>query len=164
MRSHAFPNAAACLVSGIMLTAACNVSTSTPADSRRLTLALIAPEEVRVGAVVPITLRLTNTTPDSIRIVHGGFAERIYFDVIVSRPDGSIVWNNLHGKTILLASNTRTMVPREVIDLNVAWDLRDNAGQLVAPGTYRVHGKLEGSQPPSSNDLSTPVKTLAILP
>lgn len=156
---------------GLAAAAACSASSLTPGESNqnrgaagRVSLTLIVPEQVRAGVALPVTLRLTNNTQGSVQFVHGGFADRIYFDVAVTRSDGSAVWNHLHGRTILLAAHTRTLTPGEVIELEATWNLRDNAGQPVGPGTYRLQGKMLGAEPRSTDDIVTERKMLTVVP
>ncbi|MGH7569097.1 MAG: BsuPI-related putative proteinase inhibitor [Gemmatimonadales bacterium] len=129
-------------------------------NSGPITLSVTFPSPARAGDTVPVTLDLTNTASASVRFVHGGFSDRIYFDVIVTQRDGSVVWSRLHRQTLLAAAHSRVLAPGETIELAAEWALRDNAGTPVAAGEYRVRGVLFGIDP----DLRSEAKPLVILP
>ena len=103
-----------------------------------LEFTISAPTRARVGASVPIVLRLHNA---SDRPTEAHFLGRtIVFDIVVARDDGAIVWRRLEkgvGPTIL---QIRTLKPGETMQWHDNWLPRE-------PGHYRAHGILPSDAP-----------------
>ena len=120
-------------------------------DSLQLRLDL--PSEARLGATVPITLRVENASDRSLTLYLRG--RTIAFDVIVERDDGRVVWRRLEGDVVPAIVAVRTLGPREVMELHARWDQRTNRRRRVAAGLYSVRGAL-------LTDMPTPLETAAV--
>lgn len=74
------------------------------------------------------------------------------FDVIVSDDGSRVVWHPLRDEIIPAIVALRTLAPGELIELSGDWNLRDDAGATVVPGTYTARGVLllEGASPETS--------------
>ena len=55
-------------------------------------VAISFPAEVHAGTSLPLTVTLTNPTPEPVSIALGGSATRIQFDIAVTATDGGEVW------------------------------------------------------------------------
>jgi hypothetical protein len=124
-----------------------------------MTLQIMLPTSVPVGAAVPITLRLTNTSPKPVTAYLQG--RPVAFDIIVSSRDGALVWRRLEGAVIPAILQVRTLAPGEVLEFSDAWLQQNNRGESVGPGEYLVTGVLP-TDPPA--ELRTPSAALRILP
>ena len=117
-----------------------------------LQFTLAAPDSVRPGEPVPITLRLTNPTERPIDAYFLG--RTITFDVIVRRDDGggvgggTIVWRRLEGAVVQGILQVRTLAPHETIEWREVWRQQTNQGPAVEPGTYVVQGVLPSDASP----------------
>jgi len=104
----------------------------------RLEFTISAPTRARVGASVPIVLRLHNA---SDRPHEAHFLGRtIAFDIVVTRDDGAIAWQRLEhgvGPSIL---QVRILKPAETMEWRDTWLPRE-------PGRYRVQGILPSDAP-----------------
>ncbi len=121
----------------------CGGDVVAPADAS-LQLVLTATSVTAASQGMTFTLQVTNASdaPATIDLGTGNGA----FSPIVTDGGGVTVWNypGFVGFTdlpdeglILPAGGTASFA--------VTWDLRDNAGQRVAPGTYYVTGRLMGA-------------------
>ncbi len=98
-----------------------------------LEFTISAPTRARVGATVPIVLRLHNA---SDRPAEAHFLGRtIVFDIVVAREDGAIAWRRLEKDTGPGILQIRTLKPGETMQWHDRWLPR-------APGHYRVQGIL----------------------
>lgn len=127
------------------------------------TLSIAFPSQVTAGDTARFTLRLTNTACESVQFVYEGFVDQMAFDVIVTRPDAVRVWSRSRG-TVLPAAHKRVLAPGETIVLAADWDLRDDAGNSVPTGEYRVVGVVYGGEVDSTEPLRTDAKPLTISP
>jgi hypothetical protein len=100
---------------------------------------------VPLGEPVPVTLRLTNSSdrPHDLHLQ----GRVIAFDIVVTRPDGAVVWRRLAGATLLGILQLRTLAPGEELQLTDAWDQRANDGTAAEAGRYVVHGELPTDEP-----------------
>jgi hypothetical protein len=99
---------------------------------------LIAPAEARFGRVVPITLRLTNVSP---RAVEAHFLGReIAFDIVVTRADGTVVWQRLAQRAVPSILQVRMLGPEEVMEWRDEW-------QPLERDRYRIQGILPSDAP-----------------
>jgi hypothetical protein len=133
-----------------------SVMAATPAQSLRLETDV--PRQVRGGEAVPITLRAINTGTSPLELYLTG--RSVTFDITVSRPDGAVVWRRLEGETLPMILQLRILAPAETLTLRHDWDQRTTRGQIVAPGTYVVHGALLTDAQP----LRTPAASFRIVP
>jgi hypothetical protein len=128
------------------------------AEAPSLVLRLEVPADVRVGQPVPLTLKLQNTSKHPVELPFSG---RPAYDFVVTRPDGMEVWSWSHGQAIQAILEFKTLKPGEALEFAAAWEQRDNEGQPVPSGTYRVQGILR-LEPPEK--LATEPKSLSISP
>jgi hypothetical protein len=110
----------------------------TAADSLELELAL--PARLRTADPVPITLRLRNRTTRPLDLYLRG--RTATFDVVVTDPDGAVVWRRLEAEIIPAIVHLRTLAPAEQLLLETRWDQRANDGKQVAAGEYTARGLL----------------------
>ena len=108
------------------------------ADS--MTLELSAPDHVRAGEPVPITLSVTN---------HGAAPATLYlrgrpiaFDIVVTDALGKTVWRRLQGAVTSMVLQVRQLNPQETLTLQDSWPQRTNAGEPVPPGEYHLKGQV----------------------
>jgi Intracellular proteinase inhibitor len=123
-----------------------------------LHLSVVAPDSVRRGASVPITLRLTNTGKQSLNLYLTG--RTITFDVVVAHLDGAVVWRRLEGASGQQILQIKTVAPGETVELKAVWNQRTNAGVTAPPGDYTVQGVL----PTDGEPLRTKPVRLRIAP
>lgn len=111
-----------------------------PSLSDSLSLALTLPKGVGAGQSVAITLVVENVTDRSLDLYLRG--RTIAFDLIVTAPDGAVVWRRLEGDVIPAILRIETLPPGGRLELSDEWDQRTNAGRPVASGEYLVRGEL----------------------
>jgi hypothetical protein len=126
------------------------------ADTLRLRIQ--APEVVAPGERVPMTLRVENLSGGALDLYLRG--RTIAFDLVVTRPDGSIVWRRLEGAVVPAILRIETLGADGVLELNDSWDQRSDTGARVPPGDYLVRGELLTEGEP----LATPETLLRIEP
>jgi hypothetical protein len=114
------------------------------------------PARAAAGAEIPITLRARNTGTRPVELILAG--RPIAFDLLVTTPDGILVWQRLHAQVIAMALQIRLLQPGEVLEFTHRWEQRDNTGHPVAPGTYHVQGVLPAEDAP----LHSPIQVLVI--
>lgn len=115
------------------------------------------PASVRVGEPVPITLRVRNAGREPLTLTLTG--RPVGFDLVVTRPDGALVWNRLHGQVVALVLQIGFLQPGEALEFADRWEQLDNAGRPVAPGVYHVRGIL----PAEEGQLTSGVRELVVL-
>ena len=119
---------------------------------------LHAPPAAAGGRPVPLELVVRNAGRAPAALGTGDSATT--FDLVVAAGDGRVVWNRLHAvEEIPLVLFERTVAPGGVLRFADRWDLRDNAGRPVPPGTYSVYGLLDTVE---SADLRTPAHPLVV--
>ncbi len=110
-----------------------------------LSLGLDVPAEVAAGRIVRIRLRARNTTERTIHLHLRG--REVAFDVVVRRPDGSVVWRRLQDRAVPAILRLEILEPGEALELEARWDQRTNDGAAAGPGAYTVRGSLLTDQP-----------------
>ncbi len=137
---------------------------STPSDrpmtgtgSDSLHLELVLPPSVHPGERVPIELRVRNQTARTLDLYLRGRTPT--FDVVVTRPDGELVWRRLEDEIIPAILQLRPLASGEQLEVDATWDQRGNSGRPVEPGDYAARGLLlvEG------NPLPTPLVPFRVL-
>jgi hypothetical protein len=124
-----------------------------------LTFQLDIPTTVVLGAIIPFTLTITNTSNRPVEVALGG---RPPYDVVVTSADNAVVWRWSAGKAIQMILETRTLRPGEALKYTVEWDGRTDRGVRVPPGSYEARGLLNGDPPdmlataPTRFELRTP--------
>ena len=98
------------------------------------------PPKVRRGEPVSVTLRLTNTSQQSVTAYLMG--RPTAFDIEIADQDGQIIWRRLAGQTVPAILGVRTLGSGESLSFEESWSQRDQAGRQVPSGTYAVTGVL----------------------
>jgi hypothetical protein len=124
------------------------------ADSPKVELQV--PGEVRAGAPVAMTLRVTNTSDRPLDLYLRG--RPVAFDLIVRRADGSVAWRRLAGAMIAMVLQVRTLAPGETLELSDEWDQRSSDEKPVEPGDYTVVGSLLRDTPASLDSPPVPLR------
>jgi hypothetical protein len=124
-----------------------------------ITLEIALPATVHAGDVVPITLRLTNTSRKPATVYLQG--RPVAFDIIVTRRDGTPVWRRLNRAVISAILQVRGLAPGEVLEFSDTWSQQANLGEAVGPGEYLVTGVLPTDPP---EELRTSPVPLRIVP
>jgi len=114
------------------------------ATPRPLALRVVAPAEVRSGAVAALELVVTNSASDPLP---QSFTGRPAHDFTVTRPDGTHVWRWSHDAVVQDILEQRTLGPGERLRLPGEWDLKDDGGAPVPAGVYLVRGLLRTDPP-----------------
>ncbi len=117
-----------------------------------LSFTVVAQAEARVGADVPITLRLTNTGDRSTELYLRG--REVAFDIVVTDHAGVVVWRRLAGAVVPGILQVKVLGPGETLELEDAW-------RPAAPGEYDVVGILPTDEP---EPLRTPVAAIRVHP
>lgn len=118
--------------------AAIEATTTTAADSLRLTLEL--PARVGAGQAVPIQLRVENVSGRPLDLYLRG--RSVTFDLVVADQGGAVVWRRLENEVIPAAVRIEVLPPGGRLDLEATWNQRSNDGNRVRPGSYTVRGEL----------------------
>lgn len=101
-------------------------------------LALEIPGRVPAGSVIPITMRLENTSTAPVELYLRG--RELTCDFLVTAPGGAIVWRRLEGEVVPAILRLEVLLPGRTIDFRDSWDQVGNSGELVAPGAYSIVG------------------------
>ncbi len=112
--------------------------TGTAPDS--LLLELVLPPGVHPGERVPIELRVRNQTARTLDLYLRGRTPT--FDVVVTRPDGEVVWRRLEDEIIPAIVHLRALAPGEQLEIRGVWDQRRKSGRPAEPGDYAAQGLL----------------------
>jgi hypothetical protein len=121
-------------------------------------LEIVAPATVRPGEAVPIALRVTNADDRSLDLYLVGRTPT--FDIVVTAPDGEVVWRRLEGASVQQILQVRTLAPGETLELRDTWSQRTNAGAAARQGSYTVQGII----PTDGEPLRTAVVPLRVAP
>lgn len=68
------------------------------------------------------------------------------FDPVARDAKGHILWRNSFGRYRFAGAESRTIKPHDSTTYRATWNLRDQSGVLVPPGTYRITGRLLGGR------------------
>ena len=115
-----------------------SIMTAAPQRPDSITFTVVAPQSVRRGESVPITLRLTNTSARTLNLYLTG--RTITFDIIVTRADGQVVWRRLEHVMGQQIVQVKTLAPGETFELKDVWHQRTTAGARVSAGDYTLTG------------------------
>jgi hypothetical protein len=105
-----------------------------------LVLLLDVPATVRAGDEVTVAVTLANRGAAPVQV------GPISPDVVVTRGDGSEVWRRSRhephsASPATSEASASALRPNEMRGSGYAWNQRDDAGQPVPPGTYRVRAE-----------------------
>jgi hypothetical protein len=120
-------------------------------------LQLDAPAQAPAGKPVPITLTLTNTSKQPVKVALGG---RPPFDVVVTTADGAETWRWSDDQVIQMILEMRTLQPGEQVEYVTEWPVKDRGGNPASPGRYLVRGVLNMDPP---EKLETSAKELLLV-
>ncbi|MHB8758165.1 MAG: BsuPI-related putative proteinase inhibitor [Bacillota bacterium] len=92
------------------------------------------------GDTAKFTLTMTNksTAPITLEFNSGNI-----FDFTVAQ-DGQTLWQWSHDKLFIMVQVPMTLAPGEVRTYDAEWDMKNNDGLAVDPGTYGVKGWIAG--------------------
>ena len=96
------------------------------------------------GETVRMKLTLRNVGDGPVSFLLGGLPA---YDLVVSTPDGELVWHWMCAKITLLSLDPETLEPGEELEFVGKWEQIDNRGEPVPPGTYLVRGVLNLDPP-----------------
>lgn len=127
-------------------------TSSTPLPPPGLALALEVGSPQGPEGSIPLTFVLHNPGDHAVTIHPGGGCPGISsFDLTVER-DGKEVWSRFRNvEAVCGALLQLTLEPDQQETFGDTWDRRDNDGQSVSPGTYKVTGVLKGETEDGSN-------------
>jgi hypothetical protein len=108
--------------------------------------ALSARIEVReqTARAILLELRVRNDSGHRLTLALGG---RPAYNVLVKRPDGTLVWEWQRGQIVQQILEYRSLDPGEELRFEVTWKLVDARGRRVPPGEYLVRGVLNLEPP-----------------
>jgi multidrug efflux pump subunit AcrA (membrane-fusion protein) len=112
-------------------------------------LSLEAPSQVAVRETVPLKLRLKNVSDQPIELEllgRGDYAFPGAYDFVITKSDGTKVWQWLDGKVLLPVSSKRTLRPGQEMTFVAEWRQVDTEGKVVPAGVYYVLGYYNGGQ------------------
>lgn len=110
----------------------------TPPMDPNIRLTLRIPERVRAGSVIPIMMRMENTSAKPVELYLRG--REMTCDYVVRAPGGDIVWRRLEGEVIPAILRLEVLLPAQPIAFRDSWDQVCDSGDLAAPGVYSVTG------------------------
>jgi len=105
---------------------------------------LILPErEAQSGDSLQFSFEVRNTSEDSLfMLVDSGFD---HFDFVVLDADSAVVWNRLPDIRNLSQAGS-LFEPGQTRTFNHTWNLKDESGDPVPEGTYRVFAGFLGAE------------------
>jgi hypothetical protein len=127
------------------------------AVSDSLRVWLDVPRRVRAGEPVEMRIRARNISSEPVDLYLRG--RTLTFDVVVARPDGTVVWHLLEDDVIPAVIRIETLAPGESLGAVYYWDQRSGTGVFVDPGSYTVRAEFLTETTP----LVTPAEPLRIL-
>ncbi len=113
-----------------------------PSLQDSLDIELTAPDTVRCGDRVPMTMSITNITNSPVPIYTGVDFDNYHASV----PGGVEFWNWWAGKTRILPLIVRFISPGETLQFQRSWLLEDGQGGKVPPGKYELKSSIKAAQ------------------
>ena len=110
----------------------------TRSPDENLVVTLHGLETARVGESIPLTMRIENKSGEPFELYLRG--REPTYDFVVIGPGGNVVWRRLEREIVPAILRIDVLKPGQVLEFRDSWDQRDNAGQLVAPGSYTIRG------------------------
>ena len=101
-----------------------------------------------VGETVRFTLTVTNTGSSPVTVI---LPSGQRYDFVVRSSGGAEVWRWSYGRAFTLIYGEQTLDPGQTLTYSETWDQRNNNGQQVPAGQYRVTG-IFTSQPPVESE------------
>jgi len=113
-------------------------------ESYGLRMEVAFPQRVDQGATVVFNATVTNTTEDTLVIIHLGGDVFDAYDVVITRPDSTVVWEALYGVNYPDAGKLSSLPPGSTLEFTRSWNQQDVNGNMVAPGEYRARAVFLG--------------------
>lgn len=98
----------------------------------------VTPDKAKVGDKVALKITVTNRSDADTAL---RFRNGQRYDIIASR-DGAEVWRWSKGRFFIQALGFLRLKAGESRTFNTTWDLKDNDGKEVAPGTYSLSARI----------------------
>lgn len=114
--------------------AAPRVPRSSPIEQR-----LDAPDTVPAGSITDLRIELLNRGDQPVEFLLTGGQPPAY-DFQVLRADRSVVWTLRGDQPVPAIGFPATLSPGDTLRYAAKWNLRDEFGRPVPPGTYLVRG------------------------
>lgn len=136
-------------------------------SSHGIEISLEAPQQVRVGKQVNMTLVLTNRGTETVEFI---YAASVPDDILVYRGGIEIWSKNGRVGARTLAARLARLEPGEELRLDTVWPVIDNDFEPLPPAEYMIAAKMwVGEERPraeegSNGDLATEPVALTILP
>lgn len=111
-----------------------------------LDIRLDAVSEVKCGETLTLTMEVTNITDEYIQIFTGQDVDNYFAFFTDSTNERTEVWNWWADKWIQAYGLAPYLPPRETASFTRVWELQDNSGEHVAPGTYELKASFRGSR------------------
>jgi hypothetical protein len=119
-----------------------------------------APERARLGSIVPIVIRIENTSEVPSPLYLRG--RTIAFDILIADAVGQVVWRRLDGQVIPGIIQVKVLESGAVLELSDEWDQRTNRGEAVAPGLYTAQGIVLTDRPEPLASLPQPLLIVSV--
>lgn len=129
-----------------MIVAPPPVIPDSPPARDSIRVALSVDSASRPGAPIIFRVSITNLLDRTVSLSIAG-VDAPTWDVQVSHPDGTLVWNRLHGAVVGYVGGTLVLAPREAREDTVLWRRHDNDGRSVRAGSYVARGRLFSGMP-----------------
>ena len=108
----------------------------TAATAGPVTVLLDVPARVRAGEEVQIAATLVNRGEETESVPAAGP------DIVITDARGAEVWRRSRHAGDAAPAPSTTLKPNEMRGSGYTWDQTNDAGQRVAPGTYRVRATI----------------------
>ena len=136
------------------------VPSQAPADSS-VQVRVIVPDRVQVNDTVALALEIANVGTDALTLEL--CCQPVLYDFLVLDSSGALVWSwrATRADTTQTILTLHTIRPNAVLRYQGTWDLRDQRGAPVSPGTYSVLGRIPIAYPVP---VESPPEPLTVLP
>jgi hypothetical protein len=128
--------------------------------SAKLRVWLNAPESARLGSIVPIVIRIENTSEVPLPLYLRG--RTIAFDILIADAAGQVVWHRLEGHVIPGIIQVKVLESGGVLELSHEWDQHTNRGEAVEPGLYTAQGIVLTGGPEPLASLPQPLAIVSV--
>lgn len=101
------------------------------------------------GEPVQMTLTLTNCAHQPVRLF---YRDSQRYEFVAEDEDGNEVWRWSRDQAFAQEKGEETIASAEKVDYTESWDQRNNDGEQVAPGRYKIFGFSVGCGEESATD------------
>jgi hypothetical protein len=101
-----------------------------------------APNKVAVGAGLTATLMAENICNETVTLQLGGLETEAHSDLLVTNQSGEVLFQSLYEVVRTLGLTPKPIAPGERLSFEGSWSGRDNWGEIIPAGTYRLIGIL----------------------